>query len=103
MFKKLVNIVFILILLIVQLNFSESAVWFVDEETEMSLIENNLESSAQDTNQNENESEINESDRFLIDQPVLLERYDKPQALPLIIDSEISYLKISLNNPPPEG
>ena len=103
MFKKSLNIVFILILLIVQLNFSESAVWFVDEEIEMSLIENNLESSAQDTNQNENESEINESDRFLIDQPVLLERYDKPQALPLIIDSEITSLKISLNNPPPEG
>ncbi|TKB98728.1 hypothetical protein [Pedobacter cryophilus] len=101
MFKKSVNIISILILLIVQLNFSESAVWFVDEEIEMSLVENNPESSAQDTN--ENESEISESDRFLIDQPVLLVRYGKSQALPFITDSRISSLKISLNNPPPEG
>ena len=101
MFKKSVNIISILILLIVQLNFLESTVWFVDEEMEMSLAENSIGSSSQEAN--ENESEVNESERFLIDQPVLLERYGKSQALPLTTNSSISSFIISLNNPPPEG
>ena len=101
MFKKSVNIISILILLIVQLNFLESAVGFFDKEIEMSLTENNPEATTQDSN--ENESEISESDRFLIVQPVLLTRYGKSQALPFVTDHRIFSLKISLNNPPPES
>lgn len=101
MFRKAMNILPILILLMVKLNFFDASFISFKDEICFSLLENEIDLTTQENG--DQESEKNELDKFINSVPSSFEESPANLLHSFSSDSSTASLKIEPNNPPPEA
>jgi hypothetical protein len=101
MFRKAINILPILILLMVKLNFFDATLRMVEDEICFSIVENEIDLTTQENG--DQESEKNELDKFINSVAVFFEESPANQLHSFTSDGSTASLKIEPNNPPPEA
>ena len=101
MFRKAMNILPILILLMVKLNFFDASFISFKDEICFSLLENEIDLTTQENG--DQESEKNELDKFINSVPSSFEESPANLLHSFNSDSSTASLKIEPNNPPPEA
>ena len=101
MFRKAMNILPILILLMVKLNFFDASFISFKDEICFSLLENEIDLTTQE--KGDQESEKNELDKFINSVPSSFEEFPANLRHSFSSDCSTASLKIEPNNPPPEA